>query len=94
MVSRWPSLQRCECAVVPVAPATDGEAPAEASAVKPSSVVIDLEARRILLPNEGWLSPDAFWDLYYHHPERVPEGIDFAAINQLAPMPPAPTGEP
>ena len=55
---------------------------------------IDLEARRILLPNEGWLSPDAFWDLYYHHPERVPEGIDFAAINQLAPMPPAPTGEP
>jgi hypothetical protein len=68
--------------------------PPETPAVESSSTIVDLEAHRIFLPSEGWLSADAFWDLYYKHPDRLPADIDFDAVNQLGPMPPAPTTQP
>lgn len=77
------------------APAAVNEAqPPETPAIESSSTIVDLEAHRIFLPSEGWLTADAFWDLYYNHPDRLPAGIDFDAVNQLGPMPPAPTTQP
>lgn len=62
--------------------------------VEPSSLIVDVETQRIFVPSEGWITADAFWDLYYTHPERLPGDIDFDAVNQLGPMPPAPGAEP
>lgn len=79
----------------PALSSAPGSAPASAAAgetgVEPASMVVDLDAQRIFLPNDGWLTAAAFWDLYYSHAERLPEGIDFDAVNRLGPMPPAPT---
>jgi len=61
------------------------------SPVEPASMIVDPESHRIFLPDEGWLTTEAFWDIYYHHPERLPGDIDFDAVNRLGPMPPAPT---
>ena len=78
--------------------ATPGSEPpggaAAGSQVEPSSVTVDLETQRIFLPTTGWLTADAFWDLYYNHPEQLPPGIDFDAVNQLGPMPPTPSAKP
>jgi len=75
----------------PRAPAAEA---ATEAAVEPASMIVDVENRRIFLPDEGWLSPEGFWDLYYHHADRLPGGIDFDAVNRLGPMPPAPAAEP
>jgi len=73
-------------------PAPAAETATEA-AVEPASMIVDVENRRIFLPDEGWLSAEAFWDFYYHHADRLPEDIDFDAVNRLGPMPPAPVAE-
>jgi hypothetical protein len=64
------------------------------SSVESASMIVDTESRRIFLPNEGWLTAEAFWDIYYNHAERLPEGIDFDAVNRLGPTPPAPAHQP
>ena len=61
----------------------------EPQAVEPSSMIVDLEARRVFLPGEGWLTEDAFWEIYHDHPEKLPGDIDFDALIELGyPDPP------
>lgn len=51
--------------------------------VTPSSMQVDLEGRRVFLPEEGWLTEDEFWRLYYEEPQRLPDGLDFEALRRL-----------
>jgi len=44
---------------------------------------VDLEGRRVFLPNEGWLTADEFWRIYYEEPQRLPAGLDFEALIKL-----------
>jgi len=53
----------------------------EVAAVSP--VVVDLENRLVFLPSLGWLSEDAFWDIYFNDPQKLPGNIDFDEIHKL-----------
>jgi len=48
-----------------------------------SPVVVDLENRLVFLPSTGWLSEDAFWDIYFNEPQKLPDNIDFDEIHKL-----------
>ncbi len=60
-----------------------GGATAPTREVTPSSMQVDLEGRRVFLPNEGWLTEDEFWRIYYEEPQRLPAGLDFEALKRL-----------
>jgi len=44
---------------------------------------IDLDAKRIMLPGDGWISAQAFWTVYYTDPQRLPGDIDFDLLRQF-----------
>jgi len=87
---QWPPGASTSSPAPSAAPAAE---PVTDAAVEPASMIVDLESHRIFLPDEGWLTAEAFWDLYYNHADRLPEGIDFDAVDRLGPMPPAPAAE-
>jgi len=75
----------------PQAPASPTEAkPASAApAIAPLPVKqvekleIDLDRQRVMVPGEGWLSAQAFWEIYYAEPQKLPGDIDFAALREF-----------
>lgn len=50
----------------------------------PDTSVVDLDARRVYLPGTGWVSGDAFLDLYQNRPADLPDDIDLHAVHELA----------
>jgi len=50
----------------------------------PDTSVVDLDARRVYLPGTGWVSGDAFLDLYLNRPADLPDDIDLHAVHELA----------
>jgi hypothetical protein len=50
---------------------------------KVEKLEIDLEQRRVLVPGEGWLSAQAFWEIYYLSPQKLPGDIDFAVLREF-----------
>lgn len=49
----------------------------------PVRFTVDLENRRVFLPEQGWLDATAFWDIYYNHPGDLPDEIDHGALEPL-----------
>jgi len=50
----------------------------------PDKPFVDLDARRIYLPESGWLEGDDFLDLYLNRPEELPGDVDLYAVHELA----------
>ncbi len=39
--------------------------------------------RRVFLPGEGWISAEAFQDIYHNHPQKLPAEMDFEQVHEL-----------
>ncbi len=50
---------------------------------EPTKFTVDAEGRRVFLPEKGWLSSAAFWDIYYNRPGELPGDIDHQALHSL-----------
>ncbi len=73
-----------------------GDTPGVSDTVTPSSMTVDLEGHRVFLPNEGWLTEEEFWRIYYEEPQRLPGELDFGALHKLGypSAPPSAGGNP
>ena len=45
-------------------------------------MIVNPETREVYLSTTGWLSEEAFWDIYYNDPTRLPSNLDWEALAQ------------
>lgn len=50
---------------------------------EPTQFTVDVEGRRVFLPEKGWLTSKEFWDIYYNRPDELPGDIDHQALHSL-----------
>lgn len=55
----------------------------QVTAVAAAKMQVDFDRRMVYLPDQGWLSEDEFWNIYYNEPDKLPGEIDFDALVEL-----------
>ena len=65
---------------LPPEPSHAGTASAEGE-----TFAVDAERGMVRLPGRGWVSSEAFWELYHHRPEELPPDLDHGALAVLRP---------
>jgi len=63
-------------------PIPEGATGAERSA---DSFKIDAAAKRVYLPETGWISVDEFWEIYMNQPDKLPADLDYTALDVIRP---------
>jgi hypothetical protein len=51
----------------------------------PTAFAVDAELRRVFVPGTGWITAEAFWDIYYHRPDELPADLDHDALTAIRP---------
>jgi hypothetical protein len=52
--------------------------------VKPvEKLEIDLEAKLVMIPGDGWVSALSFWEIYYSEPQKLPGEMDFELLEEF-----------
>lgn len=70
----------------PAAPAAaQGVVQRNPPAVAPGTnkMLTDPASAMVYLPETGWLTQDQFWDVYFHHPDKLTVELDFPALTAM-----------
>lgn len=49
----------------------------------PQVFTVDIEGKRVFFPEQGWMSAQDFWVIYYDQPEKLPADLDFERLESL-----------
>lgn len=71
------------CSSTEEAPVSEAPSEAPVSQIEVEKLEIDLAAKLVRLPGEGWISAQAFWEIYYNQPQKLPGEIDFELVQAL-----------
>lgn len=61
-------------------------APGDDSPVRPQAVEkleFDFAAKLAMVPGDGWVSAQDFWEIYYSQPQKLPGNIDFGVLREF-----------
>ena len=74
------------CSSTEEAPVSEAPSEAPVSQIeveKLEKLEIDVAGKRVRLPGEGWISAQAFWEIYYNQPQKLSGEIDFELLQAL-----------